>query len=58
MGALRRLDKVKDASWEYIACTQWAARTQAASAVCGCQSGLERTGFWICCLYIGHQNML
>lgn len=46
----RRLDKVKDsfleASWEYIACTQWA--THRLPVLCVFESGLERTDFWIC----------
>lgn len=46
-----RLDNIKDlfldASWEYIACTQWATH-RLPVPVCVFESGLERTDFWIC----------
>lgn len=59
-----RLDKIKDsfldASWEYIACTQWATHTDC-PYMCVFESGLERTDFWICYQLVtcnGHRNML
>lgn len=46
-----RLDNVKDlfldASWEYIACTQWATHRFPRTCACVSESGLGRTDFWI-----------